>query len=133
MQRDEALALVDQELSHIQKIHGARNRDMSSEDCAALLMSRLAYLAAAAANADQPWFTGELVKLAATSLAMLLGQPLDAAAEAAGFTALSGVDGARPKIAGKVAEVPPTAICVARDVKRAWISDGQVFVSPDAK
>lgn len=132
MQLDEAHALVMRELDHIQKTYGARNRTLTEEDCAALLTSRLAYISSAAASADQPWFTDELVKLVATGLSLLMGQPLDAA-QGTGFTVLVNVDGKRPKITGKTAEPPATAICVARDVKRAWIADGAVYVSPDAK
>ena len=127
---DEIVVDIQAERAHQDRTYRERNARHSVSDWLVVLIERMGHLAAAASSRDFPWLREECVKLAATATAIVEHLPglVGTVGEQGAYVELEHVDTDRARIIQRVVEPPADAVLVTTGAKRAWISNGRVYV-----
>ena len=129
---DQAVELIKQEHTRVERLHGKTNRALRGAEWVALLTRKLGDLANAAASRNPPWVAEELVKIAATAVTALeVGPVVGVSMGTEGIAEIVGVDTPYPRIAAKVTEPPADAVKVADAPTRVYAGRGGVWVTRD--
>lgn len=130
MALDEILSDIDRERAHQAQTYRDRNARHGASDWLIVVTERIGHFAAAVASRDFPWLREECVKLAATAITIVEHLPglVGTLGEQGAYVELEATDTDRAKVVRRVVEPPADAVLVTTGAKRAWISNGMVYV-----